>query len=124
MFFMRIYVLDKLLYNYLITTMSIINPADYEVRAAIWFLNAKNIRPAEIHRQLVEIYGKVVMNEGNVRNCYLFLAFMMRNCVITDEMKAAVYALSRPSSDYYFFYKLEEIFIWKPDDDIKDTING
>jgi hypothetical protein len=28
---------------------------------------AKNIRPAEIRRQIVEVYGEGVMNEGNVR---------------------------------------------------------
>jgi hypothetical protein len=47
--------------------MSITNPADCEVRSVIRFLNAKNTHPAEIHRQLVEVYGEGVMNEGNVR---------------------------------------------------------
>jgi hypothetical protein len=45
--------------------MSITNPADCEVRSVIRFLNAQNIRPAEIHRQRVEVYGEGVMNEGN-----------------------------------------------------------
>lgn len=53
--------------------MSVINPADCEVRAVIRFLNAKRVRPAEIHRQLVEVYGEGVMNDGNVRKwCRLF----------------------------------------------------
>jgi hypothetical protein len=43
------------------------NPATCEVLSMIRFLNARNIRPAEIHRQIVEVYGKGVMNEGNVR---------------------------------------------------------
>lgn len=39
--------------------------ADCEVRSVIRFLNARNIKPAEIHRQLVKIFGENVMT--NVR---------------------------------------------------------
>jgi hypothetical protein len=46
--------------------MSIANPAYCEVRSVIRFLNAKNSSPAEIYRQIVEVYGEGVMNEGNV----------------------------------------------------------
>lgn len=47
-------------------TMLINNSAICEVGAVIRFLNAKNIHPAEIHWQLVEVYGNnVVMNDGN-----------------------------------------------------------
>jgi hypothetical protein len=36
-------------------------------------LNAKNIFPANIHHQLVRVYGKGVMNQGNVPEwCGLF----------------------------------------------------
>lgn len=53
--------------------MIINSPADCELRSVIRFLNAKNIRPAEIYRQIVEVYGKGVMNDGNVRKwCLLF----------------------------------------------------
>jgi hypothetical protein len=53
--------------------MSITNSADCEMRLVIQFLNAKNICPAKIHRQLVEVCGDGVMNEGNVRKwCHLF----------------------------------------------------
>ncbi|GBM00672.1 hypothetical protein AVEN_118021-1 [Araneus ventricosus] len=41
--------------------------ADCEVRSVIRFLNAKKVKPAEIHRQLVEIYGENVMTDGMVR---------------------------------------------------------
>jgi hypothetical protein len=37
------------------------------MRSVIRFSNARNIRSAEIHRQLVEVYGKGVLNEENVR---------------------------------------------------------
>jgi hypothetical protein len=30
----------------------------------IGFLNGKNVRLVEIHRQIVELYGKGAMNEG------------------------------------------------------------
>jgi hypothetical protein len=53
--------------------MSITNPANCDVHSVTQFLNAKNIYPAEIHRQLVEEYGKGVMNGGNVHKwCCLF----------------------------------------------------
>jgi hypothetical protein len=53
--------------------MSITNPANYEVRSVIRFLSAKNICPAEIRHQLVEVYGESVMNESNVcKWCHLF----------------------------------------------------
>ncbi|GBL99922.1 hypothetical protein AVEN_19420-1 [Araneus ventricosus] len=46
---------------------TIADPADCEVLSVIRVLNAKKIKPAEIHRQLVEIYGEDVMTDGMVR---------------------------------------------------------
>ncbi|GBM68808.1 hypothetical protein AVEN_22280-1 [Araneus ventricosus] len=46
---------------------TISDPADCEVSSVIRFLNAKNVKPAEIHRQLVEIYGENVTTDGMVR---------------------------------------------------------
>ncbi|GBO27296.1 hypothetical protein AVEN_6847-1 [Araneus ventricosus] len=46
---------------------TIADPADCGVRSVIWFLNAKNVDAAEIHSQLVEIYGENVMTVGMVR---------------------------------------------------------
>ncbi|GBN59193.1 hypothetical protein AVEN_123360-1 [Araneus ventricosus] len=46
---------------------TIADPADCEVRSVLRFLNAKKVKPAEIHPQLVEIYGKNVMTDGMVR---------------------------------------------------------
>ncbi|GBL87764.1 hypothetical protein AVEN_81365-1 [Araneus ventricosus] len=43
------------------------DPAECEVRSVIRFLNAKNVKPTEIRRQLVEIYGENVMTDGMVR---------------------------------------------------------
>jgi hypothetical protein len=34
------------------------NPAACEVRSVIRFLNAKNMKPTEIHRQLCDVYGE------------------------------------------------------------------
>ncbi|GBO40716.1 hypothetical protein AVEN_225128-1 [Araneus ventricosus] len=42
--------------------------ADCEVCSVMWFLNAKNVKPAEIHCQLVDIYGEKIMTDGMVRN--------------------------------------------------------
>ena len=49
------------------TAAPIQSPAKCEVRSAIRFLNAKRERPAEIHKQIVAVYGNV-MNRQNVTN--------------------------------------------------------
>lgn len=46
---------------------TISDPADCEVRSVIRFLNARNVKPAEIHRQLTEVYGQNVISDGMVR---------------------------------------------------------
>ncbi|GBN07697.1 hypothetical protein AVEN_249463-1 [Araneus ventricosus] len=51
--------------NIRLTTIA--DPADCEVRSVIRFLNAKKVKPAELHRQLVEIYGENVMTDRMVR---------------------------------------------------------
>jgi hypothetical protein len=49
------------------------NPAECEVRAVIRVLNAQNVRPIEIYRQLTAMYGEGVMNELNMRKwCRMF----------------------------------------------------
>jgi hypothetical protein len=44
------------------------SPAKCEVRSVVRFLNAKGERPAEIHKQIVTVCGKV-MNWQNVTKC-------------------------------------------------------
>ena len=41
------------------------NLADCEVRGVIRFLQAENVRPSEIHRRLVAVYGEHVMNAAS-----------------------------------------------------------
>ena len=49
------------------------NPADCEIRAVIPFLQAKNIQPADIHRQVCEVYGEGAMSGSMVRRwCWQF----------------------------------------------------
>jgi hypothetical protein len=36
------------------------SPAECEVRSIIRFLNGKSERPAEIHKQIVAVYGNVM----------------------------------------------------------------
>jgi hypothetical protein len=49
------------------------NPADCEVRSVIRFLNAQNVLPIDIHRQLTAVYVEGVMNELSVRKwCRIF----------------------------------------------------
>jgi len=49
------------------TNKKIENPNTCEVQSVIRFLNAKNVRPAEIHRQIVEVQDEGATNEGSVR---------------------------------------------------------
>ena len=43
------------------------NPADCEIRAVIQILQAKNIQPADIHRQVGEVYGEGAISDSMVR---------------------------------------------------------
>jgi len=43
------------------------NPTDCDVRGVIRFLQAENVRPSEIHRRLVAVYGEHVMNVASVQ---------------------------------------------------------
>jgi len=42
-------------------------PAACEMRSVIGFLNAKNMKPAEIHRQLCDVYAEHAMSSSMVR---------------------------------------------------------
>jgi len=41
--------------------------ADYEIRCAICFLNARNVLPSEIHHQNCQVYGDNAMSNVTVR---------------------------------------------------------
>jgi len=41
--------------------------ADYEIRSAIRFLNARNVLPSEIHHQICQVYGDNAMSDSTVR---------------------------------------------------------
>ncbi|GFU40695.1 hypothetical protein TNCV_3230631 [Trichonephila clavipes] len=43
---------------------TIADPTDCEERSVIRFLNTRNVKPAQIHRQLAEVYGENVMCDG------------------------------------------------------------
>ena len=49
-----------------ITFKKIENPAACEMRSVIRFLNAKNMTPAEIHRQLCDVCGEHAMSSSAV----------------------------------------------------------
>jgi transposase len=53
--------------------MEIENLASCEIRSVIKFLNAKNVRRAEIYRQVYEVYGENATSDGMVRRwCRMF----------------------------------------------------
>jgi len=41
--------------------------ADSEMRSVICFLNARNVRPSEIHHQICQVYGDNAMSDDMVR---------------------------------------------------------
>jgi len=81
------------------------NPTDCEVRGVIRFLQAENVRPCEIHRRLVAVYGERVMNVASVRKwCTMFMNGQTdvhdaersgRPSVITDALKQKVNRINR-----------------------------
>jgi transposase len=53
--------------------MKIENPASCEIRPVFKFLNAKNVRPAEMYRQIYEVYEENAMSDRMVRRwCRMF----------------------------------------------------
>jgi hypothetical protein len=48
------------------------NPAKCEVRSVIRFLSAKGKRPAEIHKQIFAVYGKVMNRQNVMKWCLVF----------------------------------------------------
>ena len=42
-------------------------PADCEMQSVIRFLNARNVKPADIHRQICEVYGENAVSDRMVR---------------------------------------------------------
>ena len=73
------------------------NPTDCEVRGVILFLQAENVRPSEIHRRRVAVYGEHAMNAASDRKwCTMFTNGRTdvhdaersgRPSVITDALK-------------------------------------
>jgi hypothetical protein len=53
-------------------SMKIENPVTCEIRSVIKFLNAKNVRLAEIYRKVWEVYGENATSDGMVRWCRMF----------------------------------------------------
>jgi hypothetical protein len=45
------------------------SPSKCEVRSVIRFLNAKGERPAEIHEQIVAVYGNVINRQNVTKWC-------------------------------------------------------
>jgi hypothetical protein len=43
------------------------HPADCEIPSVIHFLNARNVKPADIHCQICEVYSENAMSDGMVR---------------------------------------------------------
>jgi len=48
------------------------SPAKCEVRSVIRFLNAKGEHPAEIHKQIVVVYGNITNRQNVTKWCHEF----------------------------------------------------
>jgi len=92
------------------TNAPISNPADCEVRGVIRFLQAENVRPSELHRRLVAVYGEHVMNVASVRKwCTMFINGRTdirdaersgQPSVITDALKQKVNRIIRENRHF------------------------
>ena len=86
------------------------NPADFEVRGVIRFLQAEYVRPSEIDRRLFAVYGKHVTNAASVRKwCIMFRNGRTdvhdaeksgRPSVITDALKEKVNRIIRENRHF------------------------
>jgi len=94
----------------------ILNPADCEMRGVIRFLQAENVRPSEIHRRLVAVYGQHVMNAARVRKwCTIFRNEQTdvhdaersgRTSLITDALKQKVNSIIRENR----YFTISEVY--------------
>jgi transposase len=50
-----------------VAVKTIERPANCEIRSVIRFLNARNVLPSEIHRQICQVYGDNAISAGIVR---------------------------------------------------------
>lgn len=71
--FLGLNLLFSMIYKQFSMSSQVANPAKCEIRAVIRFLQAKGNKPAEIYRQICDIYGPHAMSDGQVRQwCRLF----------------------------------------------------
>jgi urease beta subunit len=69
------------------TCPEIVNPARCEIRVAIHFLYAKNMRAGKIHRELCAGYGLNVMSEETVRQlCRRFKDGLEQTFTLKSEL--------------------------------------
>jgi hypothetical protein len=76
---------------------TIVRPADCEVWSVIHFLNARNVKPVDIHHQICEVYGETAMSDGKVRKWVRKFRGRHNTC---DELRSC-----RPWSQAATFYK-------------------
>jgi len=75
------------------------SPATCEVRSVIRFLNAKGERPAEIHKQIVAVYGNVMNRQNVTRWCREFSKGRTDD---NDEVQEEVMTLFKEqAADFY-----------------------
>jgi len=74
------------------------SPAKYKVRSVIRFLNAKIERPAEIHKQIVVVYGNV-MNRQNVTKWRR--EFSEGRTDVHDEVQVVMTWFKGQAADFY-----------------------
>ena len=57
------------------------SPAKCEVRSVIQFLNAKGEHPAEIHKQIVVVYGNVMNRQDVTKWCREIVVFWLTHLI-------------------------------------------
>jgi transposase len=79
-------------------------PAACEMRSLIRFLNAREVKPTDIHRHLCEVYGEHAMSDSMVRR--LVIHFNERRENVHDEPRSG----RPPVVNEYLVRAVEEKF--------------
>ena len=77
----------------------IVRPTDCEIWSVIRCLNARNVKPADIHHQICEVYSENAMSDGMVRKWVRKLNKGYDS--VHDELRSS----GRLSSEAAMFYK-------------------
>jgi hypothetical protein len=82
------------------------NTAKCEMLSVIRFLNAKGERPAEIHKQIVAVYGKVMNRQNLTKWCREFCEGMTD---VHDEQRSGRLSWIKGQAAYFYDSEIKKM---------------